>query len=176
LHPWLPQDVLEYVPNVIILSGDRHEAAAASLRTTVTEFSTSPLSMFYLPIRTVSQSHGRGATGEDVLLQYLPDGNSKFTTFEVDTRIANEPVVRVNVWIDGASDPAWSVQVRGKPVEATTRPAGGGPASAIGSLGKTLLELLGFKVRERVVLFFPLFWPWPWAGLASLRSARLGSG
>lgn len=35
-------DVLEYVPNVIVLSGDRHEFAAASLRTTVTEFSTSP--------------------------------------------------------------------------------------------------------------------------------------
>lgn len=62
-------DVLEYVPNVIVLSGDRHEFAAASIRTTVTEFSTSPLSMFYLPIRTVSQNHGRGATGEDVLLK-----------------------------------------------------------------------------------------------------------
>lgn len=125
---------------MIILSGDRHEAAAASLRTTVTEFSTSPLSMFYLPIRTVSQSHGRGATGEDVLLQYLPDGNSKFSTFEVDTRIANEPVVRVKVWIDGAESPAWSVEVRGKPIDVPR------PPSAIGSLGKSLLELLGFKV------------------------------
>jgi alkaline phosphatase D len=35
-------DVLEHVPNVIVLSGDRHEFAAASIRTTVTEFSTSP--------------------------------------------------------------------------------------------------------------------------------------
>ncbi|ORY79287.1 PhoD-like phosphatase-domain-containing protein [Leucosporidium creatinivorum] len=131
-------DVLEYVPNVIVLSGDRHEFAAASIRTTVTEFSTSPLSMFYLPIRTVSQNHGRGATGEDVLLKYLPDGNSKFSTFEVDTRTANEPVVRVKVWIDGVE--AWQVEVRGKPLDI---PA---PPSAIGSLGKSLLELLGFKV------------------------------
>jgi phosphodiesterase/alkaline phosphatase D-like protein len=29
-------DVLEHVPNVIVLSGDRHEFAAASIRTTVT--------------------------------------------------------------------------------------------------------------------------------------------
>lgn len=60
---------MQYVPNMIVLSGDRHEFAAASIRTTVTEFSTSPLSQFYLPIRTVHQSHGRGATGEDVLLK-----------------------------------------------------------------------------------------------------------
>lgn len=131
-------DVLQFVPNVIVLSGDRHEFAAASLRDTITEFSTSPLSMFYLPIRTVSQRNGRGATGEDRLLKYLPDGNSKFSTFEVDTRVANEPVVRVQVWIDGQE--AWKVEVRGKPLEVEA------PPSAIGSLGKSLLELLGFKV------------------------------
>ena len=62
-------DVLEYVPNVIAISGDRHEHATASIRNTVTEFSTSPLSMFYLPFRTLSQRHGRGATGEDQLLK-----------------------------------------------------------------------------------------------------------
>lgn len=62
-------DVLEHVPNVIVLSGDRHEFAAASLRNTVTEFSTSPMNMFYLPIRTLSQKHGRGPTGEDALLK-----------------------------------------------------------------------------------------------------------
>lgn len=61
-------DVLEFVPNVIVLSGDRHEFAAASIRNTVTEFSTSPLSMFYLPVRTLSQNNGRGAIGEDILL------------------------------------------------------------------------------------------------------------
>ncbi|KAM0788353.1 hypothetical protein ACM66B_001494 [Microbotryomycetes sp. NB124-2] len=133
-------DVMQYVPNIIVISGDRHEFAAASLRTTVTEFSTSPLSMFYLPIRTVSQSHGRGATGEDVLLKYLPDGNSKFSTFEVDTRTRNEPVVNVTVWIDGRQ--AWSVQVRGKPVVELK------PLSAVGNLGKSLSELLGFLRRK----------------------------
>lgn len=39
-------DVMQYVPNVIILSGDRHEFAAATMRTAVLEFSTSPLNMF----------------------------------------------------------------------------------------------------------------------------------
>ena len=38
-------DVMEYVPNIIVISGDRHEFAAASIRTTVTEFSISPFSM-----------------------------------------------------------------------------------------------------------------------------------
>ncbi|KAK4051877.1 hypothetical protein OIV83_002582 [Microbotryomycetes sp. JL201] len=133
-------DVMQYVPNIIVISGDRHEFAAASLRTTVTEFSTSPLSMFYLPIRTVSQSHGRGASGEDILLKYLPDGNSKFSTFEVDTRTRNEPFVNVTVWIDGHQ--AWTVQVRGKPVIELK------PLSAVGNLGKSLSELLGFLRRK----------------------------
>lgn len=78
------------------------------------------------------------STLADLPLADLPDGNSKFSTFEVDTRTANEPVVRVKVWIDGAE--AWQVEVRGKPLDI---PA---PPSAIGSLGKSLLELLGFKV------------------------------
>ncbi|GAA5902665.1 hypothetical protein JCM8208_007035 [Rhodotorula glutinis] len=137
-------DVLEHVPNVIVLSGDRHEFAAASLRTTVTEFSTSPFNMFYLPVRTLSQKHSRGATGEDTLLQYLPDGNTKVTTFEVDTRVLNKPVVRVRVWIDGAE--AWHVDVLGQPIArpgALTIVDG-----AVGSLGKGLRELLTFLRRS----------------------------
>ncbi|GAA6049009.1 hypothetical protein JCM3770_005437 [Rhodotorula araucariae] len=136
-------DVLEHVPNVIVLSGDRHEFAAASLRTTVTEFSTSPFNMFYLPVRTLSQKHSRGATGEDTLLQYLPDGNSKVTTFEVDTRVSNKPVVRVRVWIDG--DEAWAVDVLGQPLP---RRAGAVVEGAVGSLGKGLRELLTFLRRS----------------------------
>ncbi|KAL8286840.1 hypothetical protein RQP46_003846 [Phenoliferia psychrophenolica] len=133
-------DVMEWVPNVIVISGDRHEFAAASLRTTITEFSTSPLNQFYLPIRTLSQANNRGATGEDILLKYLPDGNSKFSTFEVDTRVANQPVVRVRVVIDG--EEAWAVDVQGKQLEIPPPPKG------IGSLGKSLMELLGFKKRS----------------------------
>ncbi|BGO98057.1 hypothetical protein NBRC10513v2_002058 [Rhodotorula toruloides] len=134
-------NVLEHVPNVIVLSGDRHEFAAASLRNTVTEFSTSPMNMFYLPIRTLSQKHGRGPTGEDALLKYLPDGNTKFTTFEVDTRTANKPVVRVKVYIDG--DEAWSVDVLGQPLpRALGRRGADAVEGAVGSLGKGLKELV----------------------------------
>lgn len=39
-------DVMQHVPNLIVLSGDRHEFAAVGIRDTITEFSTSPLSMF----------------------------------------------------------------------------------------------------------------------------------
>lgn len=63
-------DILQYVPNVIILSGDRHEVAAASFRNgTVTEISTSPLNQFYLPVRTLSQSNAGALGVDDVLLK-----------------------------------------------------------------------------------------------------------
>ncbi|KAK0569306.1 hypothetical protein OC861_001123 [Tilletia horrida] len=77
-------DVLQYVPNVIVLSGDRHEFASVGLRQTVTEFSTSPLSMFYLPVRTLSEENAKGPKGEEKLYKYLPDGNHKWTEFEVE--------------------------------------------------------------------------------------------
>jgi alkaline phosphatase D len=57
---------------VIVLSGDRHEFAATAFppppgskfpaSATVYEFSTSPLSMFYLPIRTYKQTDGEDVT------------------------------------------------------------------------------------------------------------------
>lgn len=127
--------VLRYVPNVIVLSGDRHEFAAVSVYDTITEFSTSPLSMFYLPVRTLSQDHGDGKAGIDKLLKYLPDGNYKWTEFEVDARDPYKPVVRVSVQIDGKE--AWKVTYVGK----SLRKSQGG----VGGLVRTLLESLGFR-------------------------------
>ncbi|GAA6063691.1 hypothetical protein JCM10212_000270, partial [Sporobolomyces blumeae] len=158
----LLMDVLQYVPNVIVLSGDRHEFASAGIRDSVTEFSTSPFNMFYLPIRTLAQTHGRGAQGEDVLYKYLPDGNTKVTTFEVDTRITNKPVVRVKVYIDADDDsssssdgdasvstPAWEVSVMGKPVRGSRfGAAGAGARGEVGGLGMRLRELLSFLKRS----------------------------
>jgi alkaline phosphatase D len=69
----------------------------------VTEFSTSPLSQFYLPIRTLSAKNNKA---DDHLLKYIPDGNSKFSVFEVDSRNASSPVVHVRVVIDG--EDAWA--------------------------------------------------------------------
>ena len=61
---------------VVVLSGDRHEFAATQFppppgsmfpaSSTVYEFSTSPLNMFYLPIRTYKQTDN-----EDVTLKYV---------------------------------------------------------------------------------------------------------
>lgn len=80
----------------------------------------------------------------------LPDGNSKFSTFEVDTRVANQPVVRVRVIIDGVE--AWAVDVQGKALEIPP------PPSTVGSLGKSLMELLGFKVRFELSSLKGEFW------------------
>ncbi|EPQ25985.1 uncharacterized protein PFL1_06440 [Pseudozyma flocculosa PF-1] len=130
--------VMQYVPNLIVLSGDRHEFAATSIRDTITEFSTSPLSMFYLPIRTLAEDHGAGAWGEDKLYKYIPDGNHKWSEFEVDTRDPYKPVVRVSVQVDGKE--AWQVSLLGKPVRRAE--------NVVGSIAKSLLELLGFKPRR----------------------------
>ncbi|PWZ03745.1 hypothetical protein BCV70DRAFT_197941 [Testicularia cyperi] len=128
-------EVLRYVPNTIVLSGDRHEFAAVSVHDTITEFSTSPLSMFYLPVRTLSQDHGDGKHGIDKLLKYLPDGNHKWSEFEVDARDPYQPVVRVSVQIDGQE--AWKTTVIGKSLRKTQ--------GGIGGLVRNLLESLGFK-------------------------------
>lgn len=93
------------VPNVMILSGDRHEFAAIEFNSanvdhhTVREFSTSPLSMFYVPfVRTLrmksdalvmrKQVNATNDTAElvsaseevpqELVLKYLPIGNYKW--------------------------------------------------------------------------------------------------
>jgi len=80
------------------------------------------------------------------LFSDLPDGNTKVTTFEVDTRIVNQPVVRVKVYVDAESAddaPAWEVQVVGKPLRKSVR-----ETMAVGGLGMRLKELLSFLKRS----------------------------
>lgn len=102
--------------------------------------------MFYLPIRTLSQKHGRGATGEDTLLNYTPDGNTKFSTFEVDTRIFDKPVVRVKLYVDG--EVAWKVDVLGKPIHLEKQLLLEEEATGVGALNKSWRELLSFIRRS----------------------------
>lgn len=136
-------DVMQYVPNVIVLSGDRHEFAAVSIRETVIDFCIGPLNQFSLPIRTLSQKSGLCATGEDKILKYIPDGYRKFSTFEVDTRNPEQPIVTLKLWVDGKE--AWNVDVIGKPVYP---PAQDGPVTQLGkSLAFSLAELLGLGRR-----------------------------
>lgn len=89
-------------------------------------------------MRTLSQSHGLGATGAEKLLKYLPDGNVKWTEFEVDTRDARTPLVKVRVVVDGKE--AWKVEIRGKPVYQAR--------NAIGDMAKSFLELLNWRPRR----------------------------
>ena len=92
---------------VIILSGDRHEFAATAfappaeskwpISATVHEFSTSPLSMFYLPVRTYEEKEGEG----EVCIKYVPDGNSKFGAVEVLSSKGDQGAVRFRLFVDG---------------------------------------------------------------------------
>lgn len=111
----------------VVLSGDRHEFAATAFpppedgrwpqTATVHEFSTSPLSMFYLPVRTYEDV----GDGEDVCLKYIPDGNSKFGAIEITSPKASEQsMLQYRLFVDG--DETWSYTV-------TTPPKAGGKKS-----------------------------------------------
>lgn len=117
------------VKNVILLSGDRHEFAAIKFNAEGTghsliEVSTSPMSMFWVPlIRTLRdksermvkrlvevQKEAEGDVVSEVVeeevpqeevLKYVPEGNYKWSTFEVDTRDTQHPVVRLELMSDG---------------------------------------------------------------------------
>lgn len=138
--------IMEYIPNIVVLSGDRHEFAAVGLAPRharkgyhpITEFSTSPFNMFYLPVRTLHQSHGLGPQGAEQLLKYIPDGNIKWTEFRVDTRDAKQPRLHVKVVVDGHI--AWKVEVLGMPIQQTR--------NAVGDLAKSFLELLHWRPRR----------------------------
>ncbi|KAL8649412.1 MAG: hypothetical protein Q9210_004412 [Variospora velana] len=92
---------------VVVLSGDRHEFAATAfpppegsrwpVSATVHEFSTSPLSMFYLPFRTYEERDGEG----EACVKYVPDGNSKFGAVEVMGGKGDQGVMRFRLFIDG---------------------------------------------------------------------------
>lgn len=112
---------------VVILSGDRHEFAATSfpppkdsewpISSTVHEFSTSPLSMFYLPVRTYSE-----IDDEDVCIKYLPDGNSKFGAVEITSpENSEQSLFNYRLFIDGKE--AWTHVI-------STPPTRGGSARA----------------------------------------------
>lgn len=115
---------------VVILSGDRHEFGAVRFASPHTvdssqtetdtgqasgphEFSVSPLSMFYLPIRTFRQ-----IDHEDVTLAYYPDGNSKFGVVRIAPvqDDSSSSVLTYTLYVDGkqkwqynitSPDPTW---------------------------------------------------------------------
>ncbi|KZV61881.1 hypothetical protein PENSPDRAFT_642904 [Peniophora sp. CONT] len=125
-------EVLHTVPNVFIISGDRHEFASIEFNPedpnlhTVREISTSPLNMFYIPLihtlrsesdATVKRTRTFEVTSDvpdekrieeveieipaEKVVKYLPNGNHKWATFEVDTTDAQNPTLKLDVHIDG---------------------------------------------------------------------------
>ena len=106
---------------VVVLSGDRHEFAATAFPApsghrwrediSVHEFSCSPLSMFYLPIRTYKEveveSSGVGFGGEDRCLKYIPDGNSKIGAVEISNSVGgDQSTLKYRLFVDG--EETWS--------------------------------------------------------------------
>ena len=93
---------------VVVLSGDRHEFAATAFpppkqgkwppSATVHEFSTSPLSMFYLPVRTYWEVDGE----DDVCIRYIPDGNSKFGAVELEGGKREQGVLKFRLFVDAS--------------------------------------------------------------------------
>ncbi|KAI0713393.1 PhoD-like phosphatase-domain-containing protein [Earliella scabrosa] len=160
---------LHSVPNVILLSGDRHEFAAIEFEAgdwghNVLEISTSPMSMFYVPFfRTllprseeiVNKTREEVIVNEDgtkevlqyvvevpkeKVIRYIAEGNYKWSTIEVDTKDYQHPVVKVEVMIDGK--PAYHLEVAGKPVKLQL-------STALGALVpqsfKSMLDRIGIK-------------------------------
>lgn len=88
---------LHTVPNVIVLSGDRHEFAAIKFNAeghghSVLEFSTSPLSMFYVPfVRTL-----RNASENTVktIREYIQTADGVETTEVVEEEHPQEEVIK----------------------------------------------------------------------------------
>ncbi|KAI0057090.1 hypothetical protein BV25DRAFT_1812930 [Artomyces pyxidatus] len=158
---------LHTVPNVIMLSGDRHEFAAVQFTGAsedaepVYEFSTSPLSMFYVPlIRTLKpqseETVNRTRMGivdeggelveivdevpQEKVLKYLPIGNYKWSAIEVDTRNLDQPTLKLEVMIDGEAQ--YHLAIVGKPVKLKSN-------TSLGALVpdgiKELLDRVGLK-------------------------------
>ena len=65
--------------------------------------------MFYIPIRTYNSSE------TDRKIAYFPDGNHKYAVYTVDTTNPDQPLLEVQLKIDGGT--VWRHVFTGKKVE-----------------------------------------------------------
>ncbi|KAF9532442.1 PhoD-like phosphatase-domain-containing protein [Crepidotus variabilis] len=151
--------VLHSVPNVVVISGDRHEFAVIEFNPpdstfghVVREISTSPLSMFYVPFIHTLRPQSNETVSKVVLISeeeteqvqipleqtisYIPVGNFKWSTFELDTRDSQKPILRVETVIDGK--PSSHLEFIGAP----SRPS----VTSLGSLVTTNFKDLFNKI------------------------------
>jgi len=203
-------NAMHSVPNVFVLSGDRHEfaaiefAAPADTSFAITEFSTSPLSMFYIPLfrtlsmqstETISRTHTKELMEEastvdvpapkeqvtiesesdevpvessegiisppitshelepkveleviteevpkEQVVKYIPEGNYKWSSIEIDTRNPQRPTLKLEVMIDGK--PSYHHEVVGTPVKLHTSTALG---AFVTSNMKDILKKIGMQ-------------------------------
>lgn len=107
--------VLHTIPNVVILSGDRHEFAAiefngpAGWTHSLIEFSTSPISMFYVPfIRTLAMESAEYAVKLEHHSQIGENGTEEMTTKTVvvpeERVISYKPDGNYKWYVDENSD------------------------------------------------------------------------
>lgn len=84
------------------------------LSATVHEFSVSPLNMFYLPVRTYSESSTAEEYASDVCIKYLPDGNSKIGAVSISNpKTSDQSVLQYRLYVDGKE--SWSYTVTTPP-------------------------------------------------------------
>lgn len=106
-------------PRGAVLSPDDSHAVRTKrkkwpLSATVHEFSTSPLNMFYLPIRTYRESSTSDAYASDVCIKYIPDGNSKFGAVTISNPpTSDQSVLHYRLFVDGLE--AWSYTLTSPP-------------------------------------------------------------
>ncbi|KAK5993582.1 hypothetical protein PT974_07016 [Cladobotryum mycophilum] len=111
---------------VVVLSGDRHEFAATKFppppeskweeSASVHEFSTSPLNQFASPVPSYRQTDE-----EDIMLQYLHAGNSKFGSFTFENK-EGESTLFYQLFIDG--EETWNTTVTAPPVPESEKRTG----------------------------------------------------
>ncbi|KAJ3294643.1 hypothetical protein HK104_003385 [Borealophlyctis nickersoniae] len=140
------QEILDFIsthriPNVIVLSGDRHEVGVTRLPGGVIEFSTrynrvckyerveremfwvaaskptagpfssSPLQAFYSPIDTYTQ------TGQDEKIFAWRPGRTKWATFSVDTT-GEKPMATYRLFVNDYQDtPVYEYKYTGRPIQ-----------------------------------------------------------
>lgn len=84
------------------------------LSATVTEFSSSPLNMFYLPIRTYTESSTSDKYISDVCVKYIPDGNTKFGTISISNpATSDQSLLNYRLFIDDVE--TWSYTITTPP-------------------------------------------------------------
>ncbi|KAI5461428.1 PhoD-like phosphatase-domain-containing protein [Mariannaea sp. PMI_226] len=98
---------------IVILSGDRHEFAATKFppppgsrwpeSAAAHEFSTSPLNQFASPFPSYVQTDD-----EDVMMNYIPGGTSKFGSFTME-KVDGKSTLHYRLFIDG--NETWSTVV-----------------------------------------------------------------